>query len=252
MTSAVNRFYNSIDNEGRATPRDLVALFVYYLTVEIGAPVASAAEVSQCFDDCDLSPPSRLAAYLSEGLSSEPQRYVKGEHGGYKLQRHYREELSKMLGAERTVAQTSVELRRLESALQDGPKKAFLTETIDCFEAEANRAAVVMCWILTIDHLFDHVINHKLTEFNQALSTTPDKRVKKVLSREDLRELSESRFIEYLRAAGIISNDVRKILDAKLGTRNSCAHPSGVTIKRSKAIDFIEDLITNVVVAFPA
>ncbi|MGE4430825.1 MAG: hypothetical protein AB7E05_08815 [Sphingobium sp.] len=44
---------------------------------------------------------------------------------------------------------------------------------------------------------------------------------------------------------------MRKILDQKLGTRNSCAHPSGVTVNKSKVIDFIEDLVDNVILKFP-
>ena len=37
------------------------------------------------------------------------------------------------------------------------------------------------------------------------------------------------------------SNDVRKILDGKLGTRNSAAHPSGIVIGEHKAVEFGTD-----------
>lgn len=252
MTSAVSRFYNAIQNANEVPARDLVGLFVYFLTVEQGNSSATGNDVKQCFVECELSPPGRIAAYLSEGLTSKPQLYVKAGQTGYRLQRHYRETLSAKLGGEVVVAQTSAELRQLEATMPAGARKDFLLETITCFEAGANRAAVVMCWILTIDQLFDHVVKHRLTEFNQALAKNPDKRVKQVASRADLNDIPEGRFIEYLRAANIISNDVRKILDEKLGTRNSCAHPSTIDVKRSKVIDFIEDLVTNVVLKFPA
>jgi hypothetical protein len=52
---------------------------------------------------------------------------------------------------------------------------------------------------------------------------------------------------EMIRQAGIISNDVRKILEVKLGIGNSSADPSAVAIKRSKVIDFVDHLIENVV-----
>jgi len=54
------------------------------------------------------------------------------------------------------------------------------------------------------------------------------------------------------RSADVISNDVRKILDEKLGTRNSSAHPSAIAIaiKRSKVIAFVEDLVENVVLKY--
>jgi hypothetical protein len=101
-----------------------------------------------------------------------------------------------------------------------------------------------------MDHMFDHVFNHRLTDFNAALSKNPDKRVKSIGSRDDFSELSDSKFIELCRAADVITNDVRKILEEKLGTRNSGAHPSGVKIKRTKVIDFVDDLITNVVLRY--
>jgi hypothetical protein len=40
---------------------------------------------------------------------------------------------------------------------------------------------------------------------------------------------------------------LRKILDEKLGIRNTSAHPSAVTIKPSKVVEFIDDLVENVI-----
>jgi hypothetical protein len=59
--------------------------------------------------------------------------------------------------------------------------------------------------------------------------------------------LRECGFIEICRSAKSITNDFRKILDEKLGCRNSYAHPSGIKITKVKAKSFIEDLLDNVV-----
>jgi hypothetical protein len=75
-------------------------------------------------------------------------------------------------------------------------------------------------------------------------------KVTRIRTRDDFTEIPEGKFIELLRSAGIISNDVRKILDEKLGTRNSSAHPSGVSIKPSKVIEFVDDLVENVVLKY--
>jgi hypothetical protein len=227
----------------------MVAFFIYYDTVELGMDSTSPSSVRDSFIACDLTAPSGLHAYLSQGVKDK--RFIKSA-GGYRLQRHFREQLSARLGAEKVVAQTSVELRKLETALPPGPAKDFLKETIDCFEAGANRATIVMCWILAIDQLYSYILVNKLSEFNAALSKNTDKRVKVtvVAKRDDFGEMPESKFIEFCRSASIISNDVRKILDEKLGTRNSSAHPSGIEIKRSKVIDFVDDLVTNVVLKF--
>lgn len=252
MSEGASRFFNAIQDAAKRSDAELIDLFVYYLTVEADNAAASASGIEDCFRACHLTPPARIRAHLSEGLRSKPQRFVKVD-GGYSLQRHHRETLSKFLGAERVIAQTSVELRKLEEKVSEGAPKEFLKETIDCFEAGANRATIVMCWILTMDHLFELVLKKHLAVFNAELAKVNDKRIKVsvIATRDDFSEIPEGKFIELLRAASVISNDVRKILDQKLGTRNSSAHPSGVSIKGSKVIDFVEDLIENVVLKYP-
>jgi hypothetical protein len=250
MTTAVNRFYNSIENIADEGQGALVELFVYFLTIESGQATATPKQVADCFAACDLVTPANVSARLSEGLKRKPQKYIKA-NGGYKLQRRAREALSRKLGAERVMVQTSSTLRGLEQKLPDGSRKHFLKEALDCFEAGANRAAIVMVWILAMDHLFAYVLAHKLAEFNAALSKDKGVKITIVSQRDDFTEIKETKFIELCRAAGFISNDVRKVLDQKLGTRNSCAHPSGITIGSAKVIDFVEDLIQNVILKYP-
>lgn len=251
MTDAVNRFYNSIDNPITQSQSSLIELFVYFLTVELDQDSATAKEVDQCFTDCDLTPPKATGARLSEGFKARPQKFVKSGTG-YKLQRHMREALSQKLGAETTTSQTSATLRSLEHKMPAGSAKEFLAETLDCFEAGANRATIVMAWILTLHHLSDYIFKHKLADFNAALAKNTDKRVKvgAVTQRDDFSDIPEGKFIEFCRSSNIISNDVRKILLQKLDIRNSCAHPSAVKIKRTKVIDFVEDLVENVVLKY--
>lgn len=250
MTTAVNRFYNSIENASGQSQSALSELFVYFLTVESGQESATPKQVAECFAACDLVVPGNVGARLSEGLKSKPPKYIKA-NGGYKLQRHMREALSRKLGAETVTAQTSATLRGLEHKLPAGANKDFLKEAIDCFEIGANRAAIIMAWILAMDHLFAYILAHKLGDFNAALAKDKGVKIDTITQRDNFTEIKETKFIEICRAAGIISNDVRKILDQKLGTRNSCAHPSGVIVNKSKVIDFIEDLVDNVVLKYP-
>lgn len=249
MREGVSRFINSIEGVSALKDSELIDLFVYYLTVEIENDAATATSVTECFKACDLTPPARIAPYLSEGLKARPQKFIKVD-GGYKLQRHFLEVLSKRLGAERVVLQTSVELRRLETLLSAGPERIFLKETIDCFEVGADRATIVMCWLLIMDHLYNLVLSGHLVEFNAKLAARKAK-ISEVKARDDFSEIPEGIFIELLRSAHVISNDVRKILDEKLGVRNSCAHPSGIIVRRSKAVEFVEDLVENVILKYP-
>lgn len=109
-----------------------------------------------------------------------------------------------------------------------------------------------MVWNLTMDHLFEYILKNELTNFNSALSKNTDKRVKiwTVSAKDDFSEIPENKFIEFCRSGNIISNDIRKILEIKLGIRNSCAHPSNIKVTESKATEFIEDLINNVVLKY--
>jgi len=251
MTTAVNRFYNSIEDAESQSQSALVELFVYFLTVELGQDAAAAKQVADSFAACDLVVPGNVGARLSEGVKAKSPKYIRA-NGGYKLQRHMREALSRKLGAEKVMAQTSATLRGLEHKLPEGADKDFLKEAVDCFEARANRAAIVMVWILAIDHLFSYILAHKLAEFNAVLAQNKDKSVKVrvIMQRDDFTEMKESKFIEFCRTAKIINNDVRKILNQKLETRNSCAHPSGVTIGKTKVVEFVEDLVDNVVLKY--
>lgn len=247
---SADRFYNAIPKELNGNDRVTVTYFVYYLVEEQGQVSATVSSINQCFIDCDMSPPTRTAQYLSEGLKGNQPHFVKVKGGGYRLDRFKKEQLGKTLDARKDVVQTSAELRALEKLFPDGATKSYLSEAIDCFEAGANRGAVIMTWVLTMDHFLNFIFANKRTEFNEALAKNPDKKLKFVAAREDFQDLNEDKIIELCRSAKIITNDVQKILKDGLGTRNSAAHPSDVTIGRSKAVSVIEDLVQNVIKKF--
>ena len=94
-------------------------------------------------------------------------------------------------------------------------------------------------FVKTIGHLYDYIVSDtkRLSDFNSAFSKRTDKHGKLTIAvYDDFTEMPESVFIEVCRSAKIITNDVRKILDEKLGIRNTCAHPSGVEIHRTKRL----------------
>jgi hypothetical protein len=251
MSTAANRFFNGIKDARSLKAADLVGYFAYFLIVEKGEAVAATSAIDDCFRACDLSPPKNTSAYLSKSLSGKNAKFVKVP-GGYRLQRVYRNEIAANLGTSASILQTSSELRKLESKLPSGTEKGFLKELIDCFEIGANRAAIVMCWILVLDHLYEYVLRDHVAAFNAVLGKNTDKRVRVTIvqNRDDFGDIPESKFIEFLRSAGIISNDIRKILDEKLGIRNTSAHPSAVSIKPSKVVEFVDDLVENIILKY--
>jgi hypothetical protein len=107
-----------------------------------------------------------------------------------------------------------------------------------------------MVWTLALDHLQKYIFGSKLAEFNEAISKDSDRKLKSIINYDDFSEIKEVKLIELMRCGKIISNDVKKILSEKLGTRNSAAHPSGITFSGSKATEFISDLINNIIIKY--
>ena len=101
-----------------------------------------------------------------------------------------------------------------------------------------------------IDVLYEYIFKNKLSRFNSAIQTHGKYRNVIIKTKDDFSEINEASFIEIMRAGKIISKDIRKILDEKLGFRNTCAHPNPIKIKEPKVISFIDDLIENVVMKF--
>jgi hypothetical protein len=186
-----------------------------------------------------------------EESKNKPAKFIKTK-GGYHLERNREVELQKTLHAGPARQETSHLLRGLLPNLLDPHERSFLQEAIDCYEIGARRGAIVLVWILTVHHLYQYILKNELTAFNVALAADNDKRIKvSIVNKiDDFSEIPEGKFIELARAAKIISNDVRKILDTKLGIRNSSAHPSAITISEVKATDFIIDLVENVILKF--
>jgi hypothetical protein len=152
--------------------------------------------------------------------------------------------------------QTAIEIEKLLLALSaqvpDVAEREFLDEALKCYQADAPRAAIVMCWNLAYDHLLTYILSHRLAEFNARWPKTHPKRheqsrVKTIANRDDFSELKESEVLLICRSASIVSGDVYRILDEKLGKRNSAAHPSGIRIGKLQAENFIDEIVKNVV-----
>lgn len=253
MNSPERQFYARAKDSLRAD-KDLPDYFVYYLTVEASEEFASAKAVEHCYTNCDLAAPSWLASHLSNGLKAKPKRFVK-RNGGYRLEHRRMQEIEQLLGEGRPSIQTSAELNKLATHIPDGPKKDFLRETVICFNAGANRAAVVMCWNLAAHHLQEHILSDSVrrSAFDAALANNTDTRVKikKVTKQDDFTEMSESKFLLFCRESKIITSSMFKKLETRLDERNAAAHPSGVKTRPKAAETYVEDLVENVLKKFP-
>jgi hypothetical protein len=235
-------------------------LFAYYLRKHKSQSAFTQQELLACFDGGLVKRPAAPEDLLAKLLKGKVSPLIRvRDDKSFSLSRDGLDEVEDYLtrvtgknGLPEDLQTTVLPyLRKIASRVTEENKKRFLAEAISCLGAEATRASIVMVWILTLDHLYDYILKHKLVDFNNALQTKGGKFAKIVIKeKDDFEDLKESEFIEVLRVAGIITNDVRKILEEKLGVRNSSAHPSGITIHPTKVINFIEDLVDNVVVKY--
>jgi hypothetical protein len=252
MSTPERRFYSRAKDKLRAD-KDLPDFFVYYLTVEADGEIASTKAIELCYAKCDLAAPSWLASHLSNGLKSKPKRFLKRDRG-YRLEHSRRQEIEQLLGDGRPDAQTSSALSKLETQISAGPNRDFLHETIRCFNASANRAAVVMCWNLAAHHLQEHILADagRHAAFDAVLAKNTDTRVKikKIAKQDDFTEMSESKFLLFCREAKIITSSMYHKLEGRLNERNAAAHPSGVKTTPKAAEAYIEDLVENVLKKF--
>ena len=221
--------------------------YMAYIYVKTnGDSIFTPKNISDSFDLVHLSKPVNISDTFNKLVKKNvfiPQQ------NGYVLHRDHHVNLESEFSIDKPKIKMSKALRDLVPKINDENKKKFLEEAISCYEINSFRAAIIMIWLLVIDHLYDYIINNKLSEFNLALKKYNPK-LKEVRVKNDFSEIEESKFIEICRSANIFTKDVRKILDEKLGIRNSCAHPNNIKTSESKATSFIEDLIENVMLQF--
>lgn len=252
MGEKLDAFLLEIIDLDTRSASELIDYFIYFLTVVEGAAGARGSLVQSCFEYGKIPAYSNIPAYLTKKSKRGKTQILLKNDDGYVLTRDRELEIQAQLHTGPARIETSRLLRGLLPRVRGSQKKDFLLEAIDCYEIGARRATIVLVWILAIRHLQEYIFNSRLSSFNTALAKVNDRRikVKNVSSLDDFGDIPESKFIDLARSARIITNDVRKILDAKLGIRNSCAHPSGVSVSDVKTTDFVIDLVDNVVLKY--
>jgi hypothetical protein len=248
---SVLAFLSGISDLAELSDKSKILLVAYYLRNH-GQAEFTRDEVVRAFKDGRLHLPANLTTRLSQLSKGKTGPLVRAGPGRYALSLEGGREVEDYLSSIGQVRVAATALEKLVGQISDDAQQRFLAEVVACVQVGAKRAAVVMMWLLTVDHLQAFVLKHKLADFNQALAKRSDCKGLTISQRDDFLEIrDEKTFIEILRSAGIVSNDVRKILDEKLGFRNTCAHPNQIVVPDSKVHATIEDLVYNVVLAFP-
>ncbi|MGH9325183.1 MAG: hypothetical protein ACRD2B_00630, partial [Terriglobia bacterium] len=237
---------------GRRSTLTSVALRAPSVSVERKAkPDISLAIKSGHFNLLRAGQPSSVSPFLVQMEKKKPKEILRDSHG-YHLEHALLESLNARYGQRRITVQVTRMLLELPAQVPDVAERQFLNEALICYRHGAFRAAVVMMWNLAFDHLLNFILKHHLAAFNAQWPVSLPKlhqkaRISAVADRDDFGELKESEILGICKSAGIIGPDLYKILDEKLGKRNTAAHPSTVAVSQIQAEAVIDDLVNNAI-----
>jgi hypothetical protein len=167
---------------------------------------------------------------------------------GWELTRPGREHIAslpKATAAEEVQPEPIKKLRNHLSSIKSDVARAFVEEAVKCAESKLYRSAVVLSWAGAVSVLHDHVIGHRLAEFNaEALKRWP--KWKDATTSDELAVMKEFDFLQVLQTISIIGKNIREELEACLRYRNACGHPSSLKVVETRVVSHIETLMANV------
>lgn len=219
-------------------------IFAWYLHEAQGNERFSTADIADCFDKTHLPRPANTSSTLAKLAAKRPARVIRDKQG-YRLSASARQDLQSAFPIRQSTAMTTKLLSDLLVRVTEKNNRAYLEEALICFGHKAYRGALIMAWNLAYSDVLDRIYATGLDKFNSQVGTHNFKRP--IVNRLDFADLKESDVIKIARAAKLISGETLKLLDEKLGKRNSAAHPSAKVITVVSAEDFISDLVENVV-----
>lgn len=202
--------------------------------------------IKEEFQNQRLNVPAGLSSLIPQLAKNKPVSFLKTKTG-YSFHRNVKKYFDNIYNDTHEI-EISNKLRDLLPTVKSIEQKTFLEEAIKCFEVKAYRGAIILCWLVTMDVLYEFVLTpNNLTVFNSSIQSHGKYKRITITKKDDFSDIKESDFIELLRVSRFISNDIRKILDEKLGLRNSSAHPNTIIFEELKTMSYIKDMVANVI-----
>lgn len=225
---------------------DKIRIFAWFIHSMRNQDRFKPADIRSCYEGLSLDQPTDVNPFLAQMLSRRPREVLR-DNGGYALEKRVRDPLDVKYGRRVATVQVDKLLSDLPAKIPSLAERSFLDEALICFRHKAFRAAIVMTWNLTYDHLCELVLVKYLVEFNSQLPKSyPKAEISSIAKKEDFSELKESQVLQICRSANITSKDIHKVLKEKLDKRNTYAHPTTLTLAPQTTEEYIIDLINNV------
>lgn len=213
----------------------------------------STGDVNWCYKALSYKP-SNTTQYL---VDMEGRGELLQDRRGYFGEGRFVAKYDNKYGTHAITLNIRQKVKDLINTVPDVAEKDFMKEAEICLHNDAGRATIIMVWNVAFYHLCQFVLKHQLARFNAGFQTHysglwQQAKVKAMASYDDFLTLKESVVIDICKREQIITPAIFKILDKRLGERNSAAHPSTIHVGQLQAEAFIEDLVDNVVFALPA
>lgn len=213
----------------------------------------SQADVRGCYLKLNMQEPNFSDSF--KRLVEKRPKVLLQDKFGYKLEHKTFEQLETKYGTHETTIALSNLLKQLPGTISDKAEQLFLTEAITCYHSRAFRAAIIMVWNLTYDHLLSWILADaaRLAAFKAAIPgrVGPKKAAAVTIAkREDFEDLKESEVLDICGTAGLFTSaNIKKVLDMQLTKRNMAAHPTLLIIGAPEAEESISTLVQNVIQA---
>jgi hypothetical protein len=237
----------TVDGFAGLSHPEKIKLFMWWLHTYQGRERVKPREVQDCYENLSLAP-TNVATAMDR---LESQKHLVKNSQGYRLEMSIADGLTAKHGKRDATVLVDKLLTALPNRLGNLKERAYLEETLICFRHKAFRAAIVMAWNLTYDHLCEWILadQSRLASFNTQMQKTYAKRnYLPIVNRDSFEELKEFEVVQILASAGLVNGGIHTILKEKLDRRNKAAHATGITIFQNTAEEVIIDLIENVAV----
>jgi hypothetical protein len=241
---------NQVPGFDKLPLRERIKLIGWFLHTHEGKEHFHSDHIRACYKTLHLATTENIGQCLMRMANYNKPDLVR-EKQGFKLTRPVRNQFDAKYGVHHSVVAVDKILTDLPAKVPSVEERAFLQEALTCYRSKAYRACIIMVWNLAYAHLVDWILRdpQRLADFNATIPKRyPSFKTLQVTKYDDFRdELKESKVIDIASSAGLINDDIYKILKAKLDRRNIVAHPSTVVVVQHQADDTISELVNNVV-----
>jgi len=149
---------------------DRIIHFGWYLHTHCRKDWFGQPAIRTCYQELKLPEPNYSDQF--KRLIEKRPKVVLAKNGEICLEHGTRQKLDEKYGLQETTIAVSKLLQELPGKVADEAERIFLSEAITCYHHRAYRAAIIMAWNLTYDHMARWIIADaaRLTAFNSKIA----------------------------------------------------------------------------------